>query len=207
MQGVESLECTPRNSPGVRGERTDGDGGNWGGPPRPGGLRSHRSGVGPITGEEPGSGLLPGGARAGVRGRLPRVQLRVPPEAPHPRRPAGHHVGILHQVVDERGVADVAVHEPIALVSFDLAQGGQVAGVASTRRPSSIRCRIASVISNSPHLDGSVARAASRMVERNRVHADTGEVARRARWLLNNRTVTRRPRVRRHRSVQGRGPS
>jgi hypothetical protein len=37
--GVESLECSPEEPPGVWGvERSEGGGGNWGGPPRPGGL-------------------------------------------------------------------------------------------------------------------------------------------------------------------------
>lgn len=40
MEGVKSLECSPEEPPGVEGaERSEGDGGNWGGPPRPGGLR------------------------------------------------------------------------------------------------------------------------------------------------------------------------
>jgi hypothetical protein len=40
MEGVEILDCSPEEPPGVWGsERSDGDGGNLGGPPRPGGLR------------------------------------------------------------------------------------------------------------------------------------------------------------------------
>jgi hypothetical protein len=40
MEGVESLDCSPEEPPGVWGvERQEGGGGNWGGPPRPGGLR------------------------------------------------------------------------------------------------------------------------------------------------------------------------
>ena len=40
MEGVESLDRSPEEPPGVWGsERSDGDGGNLGGPPRPGGLR------------------------------------------------------------------------------------------------------------------------------------------------------------------------
>jgi hypothetical protein len=40
MEGVKSLECSPEELPGVEGvERSDGGGGNWGGPPRPSGLR------------------------------------------------------------------------------------------------------------------------------------------------------------------------
>jgi len=36
-EGVKSLECSPEELPGVEGaERSDGGGGNWGGPPRPG---------------------------------------------------------------------------------------------------------------------------------------------------------------------------
>ena len=39
MEGVESLERSPEGLPGVEGvERMDGGDGNWGGPPRPGGL-------------------------------------------------------------------------------------------------------------------------------------------------------------------------
>src|SRR6266566_6829438 len=43
MEGVESLECSPEEPAGVWGvERSEGGGGNWGGPParRPGGCRS-----------------------------------------------------------------------------------------------------------------------------------------------------------------------
>jgi hypothetical protein len=40
MEGVKSLECSPEEPPGVWGsERSEGGGGNWGGPPRPDGLR------------------------------------------------------------------------------------------------------------------------------------------------------------------------
>jgi len=40
MEGVKSLERSPEELPGVEGvERSEGDGGNWGGPPRPDGLR------------------------------------------------------------------------------------------------------------------------------------------------------------------------
>jgi hypothetical protein len=40
MEGVKSLDCSPEELPGVEGaERSDGGGGNWGGPPRPGSLR------------------------------------------------------------------------------------------------------------------------------------------------------------------------
>ncbi len=43
MEGVEILNCSPEELPGVEGvERMEGDGGNWGGPPRPGELRSRR---------------------------------------------------------------------------------------------------------------------------------------------------------------------
>jgi hypothetical protein len=54
MEGVESLERSPEGLPGVEGvERTDSDGGNWGGPPRPGGLRMPPERAGPISGDEP----------------------------------------------------------------------------------------------------------------------------------------------------------
>jgi hypothetical protein len=45
--------CSPEELPGVEGvERSDGDGGNWGGPPRPGSLRLGAAGAScPITGE------------------------------------------------------------------------------------------------------------------------------------------------------------
>ena len=40
MEAVQSLERSREELPGVGGaERIEGDGGNWGGPPRPGGLR------------------------------------------------------------------------------------------------------------------------------------------------------------------------
>jgi hypothetical protein len=40
MEAVKSLECSRQGLPGVWGaERSEGDGGNWGGPPRPGSLR------------------------------------------------------------------------------------------------------------------------------------------------------------------------
>lgn len=56
MEGVKSLECSPEEPPGVEGvERSEGDGGNWGGPPRPGELRKSLEGRYPITGEEPGN--------------------------------------------------------------------------------------------------------------------------------------------------------
>jgi hypothetical protein len=41
MEGVKILERSPKELPGVEGsERSEGDGGNWGGPPRPDGCRS-----------------------------------------------------------------------------------------------------------------------------------------------------------------------
>jgi hypothetical protein len=37
MEGVKSLDRSPEELPGVGGvERSEGGGGNWGGPPRPG---------------------------------------------------------------------------------------------------------------------------------------------------------------------------
>jgi hypothetical protein len=40
MEAVQILDCSREGLPGVWGaERIDGDGGNWGGPPRPGDLR------------------------------------------------------------------------------------------------------------------------------------------------------------------------
>jgi hypothetical protein len=47
MEGVKSLECSPEELPGVEGaERSDGGGGNWGGPPRPGSREVDASRVG-----------------------------------------------------------------------------------------------------------------------------------------------------------------
>ncbi len=44
MEGVKILNCSPEELPGVEGvERMEGDVGNRGGPPRPGGLRSRRN--------------------------------------------------------------------------------------------------------------------------------------------------------------------
>ena len=41
MEGVESLDHSPDELPGVEGaERSEGGDGNWGGPPRPGGCVS-----------------------------------------------------------------------------------------------------------------------------------------------------------------------
>src|SRR6266542_2790858 len=64
MEGAKSLECSLQEPPGVWGsERSEGGGGNWGGPPRPGGLRKIVVGASrPITGEEPGSGWRAGRA-------------------------------------------------------------------------------------------------------------------------------------------------
>jgi hypothetical protein len=40
MEGVKSLDRCPEEPPGVWGvERSEGGGGNWGGPPQLGGLR------------------------------------------------------------------------------------------------------------------------------------------------------------------------
>ena len=40
MEAVQSLEASREELPGVWGaERIEGGGGNWGSPPRPGGLR------------------------------------------------------------------------------------------------------------------------------------------------------------------------
>jgi hypothetical protein len=44
MEGVENLDDSPEELLGVEGaERTDGDGGNWGGLPRPGGCGVRRN--------------------------------------------------------------------------------------------------------------------------------------------------------------------
>ena len=61
MEGVKSLDRDPDELPGVEGvERSDGGGGNWGGPPRPSGLRFAVGASDPITGDEPGSGCRAG---------------------------------------------------------------------------------------------------------------------------------------------------
>jgi hypothetical protein len=47
MEEAKTLECSLEEIPGVEGaERSEGDGGNWGDPPRPGGLRCRRSHAG-----------------------------------------------------------------------------------------------------------------------------------------------------------------
>jgi hypothetical protein len=53
MEGVKSLDRGPEEPPGVWGvERSEGGGGNWGGPPRPDGLRKFAVGATrPITGD------------------------------------------------------------------------------------------------------------------------------------------------------------
>jgi len=44
MEAVKNLDHSREELPGVEGvERSEGDGGNWGGPPRPKPLRSRRS--------------------------------------------------------------------------------------------------------------------------------------------------------------------
>ena len=44
MEAVVILECSREGLLGVEGaERSDGDGGNWGDPPRPGDRGEHRS--------------------------------------------------------------------------------------------------------------------------------------------------------------------
>jgi hypothetical protein len=65
MEAVKSLERSREELPGVEGvERAEGGGGNWGGPPRP--MRTCvcvcGKRRGPITGDEPGSGLRAGRA-------------------------------------------------------------------------------------------------------------------------------------------------
>jgi hypothetical protein len=44
MEGVQILERSPEELPGVEGaERSEGDGGNWGGLPRPDGCGARRN--------------------------------------------------------------------------------------------------------------------------------------------------------------------
>jgi hypothetical protein len=57
MEAVQILECSREGLPGVEGaERSDGGGGNWGGPPRPKRAPVPADQRCPITGVEPGSG-------------------------------------------------------------------------------------------------------------------------------------------------------
>jgi hypothetical protein len=65
-KGCRAWKRSPEELPGVWGvERSDGGGGNWGGPPRPGSPAERAVGVtGPITG---GSREV-GGCRVGVGG-------------------------------------------------------------------------------------------------------------------------------------------
>ena len=63
MEAVQSLERSREGLPGVWGaERIEGGGGNWGGPPRPGGLRKCRRSVVSYNRFTPGSGSLAGWA-------------------------------------------------------------------------------------------------------------------------------------------------
>jgi hypothetical protein len=63
MEAVKSLESSRHGLPGVGGvERSEGDGGNWGGRPRPGDCGSFAGAWSPITGGEPGSGRPAGTA-------------------------------------------------------------------------------------------------------------------------------------------------
>src|SRR3954452_8171867 len=76
MEGVKSLECGPEELPGVWGvERSEGGGGNWEGPRRPGGPAEKAGESRPITGD-PGKW-----ARAG----------RASEAAVVPLEPAGQH--------------------------------------------------------------------------------------------------------------------
>jgi len=51
MEGVKILVCSPEELSGVEGaERSDGGGGNWGGPPRPGDAAEFAGASCPITG-------------------------------------------------------------------------------------------------------------------------------------------------------------
>jgi hypothetical protein len=80
MEGVKSLECSPEELLGVEGaERTEGDGGNWGGPPRPGGLRSTTGQAASYNRREPGSGRRAG--RASEAAVVP-----IEPDGQHNRR-------------------------------------------------------------------------------------------------------------------------
>jgi hypothetical protein len=67
MEAVKNLEFSREELPGVGGvERSEGDGGNRGGRPRPGDCGSFIGAWGPITGDEPGSGRLAGTASEAV---------------------------------------------------------------------------------------------------------------------------------------------
>ena len=66
MEAVKSLECSREELPGVEGsERSEGDGGNWGGRPRPGDCGDHRS-VAPYNRWRAGKWVT---SREGVGGR------------------------------------------------------------------------------------------------------------------------------------------
>ncbi|MDA8266543.1 MAG: hypothetical protein M0T79_14610 [Actinomycetota bacterium] len=67
MEAVKTLECSREELPGVEGvERSEGDGGNWGGRPRPGACELCTGAWRPITGGEPGSGRPAGTASEAV---------------------------------------------------------------------------------------------------------------------------------------------
>ena len=76
----------------------------------------------------------------------------------------------------------------------------------STRRPLSIRCWIASVISSSPRALGSIARAASWTHGREHVDADERQVCCGSRRLLDQPHDALAARARRRRSARGRAP-
>ncbi|MCA1676408.1 MAG: hypothetical protein LC799_30965, partial [Actinobacteria bacterium] len=83
MEGAQDLEMqAPKDSPACGGaERTDSDGGNWGGPPRPSDLRiswlSHRSGA--LYNRTPGSE-----SHAGRESEV--VVVLIEPSGQHNRR-------------------------------------------------------------------------------------------------------------------------
>ena len=67
MEAVKHLESSRQELPGVGGvERSEGDGGNWGGRPRPGDCGVLAGAWRPITGGEPGSGRPAGTASEAV---------------------------------------------------------------------------------------------------------------------------------------------
>ena len=80
MEAVKNLESSREELPGVEGvERSEGDGGNWGGRPRPGDCGSSPECGVLITGGEPGSGRPAGTASEAAI-------LPVEPDGQHNRR-------------------------------------------------------------------------------------------------------------------------
>src|SRR3954453_12971622 len=86
MEGVKSLECGPEELPGVWGvERSEGGGGNWGGPPRPDGPAGAVGASRPITGD-PGKWARAGRASEAAVVPLAAGRTTQPPVREGPLR-------------------------------------------------------------------------------------------------------------------------